>query len=419
MNSQSTGVAVTSTKGVQDIKFADPAFLADPWPELVRLQREAPVYWSEDRQGWIISRHEDVKAAYADRRFSAARVGQFFRGLTPDVEEQLTDIRKYYTINVSRMDGPDHLRIRVLMLKAFNKAAIKKIEGFIGELIDQILDRCEREHDFEFGEVVGSVLPTMVIQKLLGLPDDAHGPLYKLALDVATAVAAASPTPELMLRMEQSIRTMNDVFNDLVHHREANPGDDLISTLVHARDGLNRLSHDELLACFHAIIVAGTETTSHSLGVGLVQLARNAALQKRLRAEPRCAFAMATELLRYPGTVKCRTRIAAEEFELHGQKIHQGDLIWIMNAGANVDARVFSDPFIINPDRDNRESMAFGPGLHFCVGHYLAGTELSQFFARAFARCDVRILQDDLQMVPSYVFYGYKTLPVRFTRLNN
>nr|WP_254911608.1 cytochrome P450 [Sphingomonas sp. CDS-1] len=399
---------------VKDVNFADPAFLVEPWPELVRLQKEAPVYWSEDRQGWLLTRHADVKAAYADKRFSAARMDQFFRGLSPEVVDDLQAIKKYYAINVSRMDGADHMRIRTLMLKAFNKGSIRKIEGFIAELIQQILDRCEAEREFEFTELVSSKLPTMVIQHLLGLPDDSQGELFKLASTVTAAVAAATPTDQLMLDMEYSIRRLNDVFNELIALREKEPGDDLISTLVHARDGLHRLNHDELLACFHAIIVAGTETTANTLGVGLHKIASDPRLVQRLRDDPDCAYALASDLLRYPGTVKCRTRIAAEDFELHGQSIRKGDLIWIMNAAANVDESVFENPFEINPDRDTRESMAFSPGLHFCIGYHLATLELSEFFKKAFSRFDITIVQDKIEMIPSYVFYGYQSLRVRF-----
>lgn len=401
---------------VQDVQFSAPAFLAEPWPELVRLQREAPVYWSEDRQGWLITRHADVKAAYADRRLSAARLAQFFRGLSPDVVSQLDAIRTYYAINVSRMDGPDHMRIRSLMLKAFNKGSIRKIEGFLAETIEEILNRCEQAQEFEFGELISSRLPTMVMQRLLGLPDDAQGELFSLASTVSAAVAAVEPSDRLMLDMERSIRRLNTVFNALIAEREQSPGDDLISTLVHARDGLNRLSHDELLACFHAIIVAGTETTANTLGVATHWTAREAGLVQRLRDDPDCAYALASELLRYPGTVKCRTRVAAEDFELHGQAIAKGDLVWIMNAGANVDDSVFSNPFVIDPDRDTRGSMAFSPGLHFCIGYHLATLEVSEFLKKAFQRFDITILDDPIEMTSSYVFYGYKRLRVRFDR---
>ena len=238
----------------------------------------------------------------------------------------------------------------------------------------------------------------------------------RLADNFSSASAAAALTPELLLQLDQSIREMNDVFNELIPQREKNPGDDLISTLVHARDGLSKLSHDELLAQLHGLNIAGAETTTHSLSAQLTRIARDPELTRIVREQPERMFDLVAELLRYPGTVKCMTRYAGEDLEIGGQQIAKGDLLWIMHAGANIDAEKWENPFTIDIDRENaRDSMAFGPGLHFCVGHLLARTELAEFFTRAFARFDIEILQDEIEMVPSYIFYGYKSLRVRFT----
>lgn len=399
-----------------DVNFADPAFLADPWTPLIRLQDEAPVYFSKNQGGWIISRYEDVRAAFADRRLSAARVDQLFRGMPPELQQQLEAVRLYTGLLVNRLDGRDLTRIRALMLKAFDRGAVAKVERFINEVVDEILDECETLGEFDFLETVGAKLPTRVMRRLFDLPEEYQPLLFKLASDFTAASAAATVTPDLLLQLDRSIRTMNDVFNSVIPLREENPGDDLISGLIHARDGLAKLSNDEMLAQLHGMVVAGAETTAHTLATQLVQIVQQPALLTRLREEPACAFDLVTELLRYPGTVKCMTRYAAEDFELHGQSIAKGDLLWIMHAGANIDARKFENPFTTDIARPNqRDFMSFGPGLHFCVGHMLARTELVAFFTRAVQRFDIEILQDDFEMVPSYIFYGYRELRVRFT----
>jgi cytochrome P450 PksS len=401
---------------IRDVSFADPEFLADPWTPLIRLQEEAPVFYSKNQGGWIISRYDDVRAAFADRRLSAARVDQLFRGMPPELQKQLAAVRLYTGLIVNRLDGRDHTRIRVLMLKAFDRGAIQKVESFIGDVVDEVLDRCEEANEFDFSQLVSAMLPTRVMQRLFDLPDEYRPLLFELASNFTAASSAATVTPELLLQLDRSIRTMNDVFNTFIPQREANPGEDLISMMVHARDGLHKLSNDEMLAQLHGMVVAGAETTAHTLGTQLVKIAEDPALQERLRSDPDCAFNLTTELLRYPGTVKCMTRYAGEDIEMRGQKIAKGDLLWIMHAGANVDARHWDDPFTTEIDRENgRDSMAFGPGLHFCVGHILARTELTAFFTRAFKRFDIEILQEEFEMVPSYIFYGYKALKVRFT----
>lgn len=399
-----------------DVNFADPAFLADPWTPLTRLQEEAPVFFSRNQGGWVISRHEDVRACYADRRLSAARGDQFFRGMPPEILAQTEAVRAFNRYNVNRMDGRDHTRVRALLLRAFDAGAIRKVEQFIGEVVEDVLDECGRLGEFEFLETVSAVLPTRVMQRLFGLPDEYRPLLFNLATQFTSASTAAAVTPELLIQLDKAIRAINAVFDTFIPLREKEPGDDLISMMVHARDGLNKLSHEEMLYNLVGLVVAGAETTAHSLATQTARIARAPALTQRLRDDPDCAFALTTELLRYPGTVKCMTRYAAEDIELRGQKIAKGDLIWIMNAGANVDTRVFSEPFTTIIDRPNaRDSMAFGPGLHFCIGHLLARTELAEFLKRAFRRFDIEILQDDVEMLSSYIFYGFRSLDVRFT----
>jgi cytochrome P450 PksS len=408
--------APAGTDEIEDVSFADPAFLADPWTPLTRLQREAPVFFSKNQGGWVISRHEDVRACYADRRLSAARGDQFFRGMPPEVLAQTENVRAFNRYNVNRLDGRDHMRVRVLLLKAFDGGAIRKVEQFIGEVVEEVLDECGRLGEFEFLETVSAVLPTRVIQRLLGLPDEYRPMLFNLAAEFTGASSSAAVTPELLIQLDKAIRSINEVFAEFIPLREKEPQEDLISMMVHARDGLNKLSNEEMLFNLVGLVVAGAETTAHSLATQTARIARDPALLQRLRDDPDCAFPLTTELLRYPGTVKCMTRYAAEDIELGGQQIAKGDLLWIMNAGANVDAEVFPEPQTTNIDRPNlRDSMGFGPGLHFCIGHMLARTELSEFLKRAFKRFDVEILQEEYEMVSSYIFYGFKTLNVRFT----
>jgi cytochrome P450 PksS len=408
--------APAGTDEIHDVSFADPAFLADPWTPLTRLQREAPVFFSKNQGGWVISRHEDVRACYADRRLSAARGDQFFRGMPPEVLAQTENVRAFNRYNVNRLDGRDHMRVRVLLLKAFDGGAVRKVEQFIGEVVEEVLDECGRLGEFEFLSTVSAVLPTRVIQRLLGLPDEYRPMLFNLAAEFTGASSSAAVTPELLIQLDKAISGINEVFAKFIPLREQDPQEDLISMMVHARDGLNKLSNEEMLFNLVGLVVAGAETTAHSLATQTARIARDPVLLQRLRDDPDCAFPLTTELLRYPGTVKCMTRYAAEDIEIAGQRIAKGDLLWIMNAGANVDAEVFPEPQTTDIDRPNlRDSMGFGPGLHFCIGHMLARTELSEFLKRAFQRFDVEILQEEFEMVSSYIFYGFKTLNVRFT----
>lgn len=399
---------------VADVNFADPAFLAAPWPELQRLQREAPLYWSLNQRGWIVTRHADVKAAYFDRRLSSARGDQLFRNLPPGFKDRVPQAAKYNELNLNRMDGLDHLRIRTLMLKAFRPSAVRALQPMIERIVGDILDRVEKERRFDYLARVSAELPMAVVQHLLGMDNIDRAVLFKIASDYTAASSAASMTEELMLNFEATTIEMNTIFDGLIAEHRANPRDDITTALIEARDGDDRLSHDELLCCLQAVVVAGAETTAHTLGTQLVQIARRPHLRDRVAGDPEGAFAAVTELLRYPGTVKCMTRMAAEDFEWLGQSIAKGDLFWLMNAGANVDPEIWEDPFAIDPERDTSASLAFAPGMHHCIGHLLTRLELATFFAQAFSRFDVQILTENLEFISSYVFHGYKALDVQF-----
>ncbi|WEK42233.1 MAG: cytochrome P450 [Candidatus Sphingomonas colombiensis] len=400
-----------------DIDFADPGFLADPWPELMRLQREDPIYWSARNRGWIITRHADVKAGYADRRLLSARgLELLLRDFSPADRDQVSAVTKYIPLTVNRLDGRNHMRVRTLVMKAFTPAIIRSLKPLIEEIVDGLLEEIGDGGEIDFSAQISAKLPPRVIQHMLGIPEAHRETLFQLVSDFTAATAGAHVTRADILKLDQTLRDMNAIFNALIAEREAAPSDDLISHLVHARDGLARLSHDELLACFHAIIVAGAESTAHTLATQIVQICRRSDLQDIVRGDAEAAYPVVTELLRFPGTVKSMTRMAGEELEWGGKKIAKGDLLWLMNFGANVDPKVFETPLEIRPDRDNRDSMAFGPGLHHCIGHMLSRIELSTFFARAFDRYEISIPEQKLDYVPSFVFFAIKSLKVNFKK---
>ncbi|SCW70207.1 Cytochrome P450 [Sphingobium faniae] len=402
--------------GSLDISFADKAFLHDPWTPLQRLQREARIFFSEKQQGWIISRHEDVRAAYTDRRLSASRTNLWLRGMPQDVVDRVTAMRMFNTLNVNRLDGRDHMRTRTLLMKAFDANTIRYVDSFLGEIVNSVLDDCEARGEFDFVKVVSAVLPAWVTQRLLGLPDSYRSVIFEFASEYIATSTAAKLTPEILLQLDAVIRRTNDMFTDLIAEREQHLGDDIFSRLVHARDGLNRLSHDELLVNLNGLIVGAAETTANTLATQVVEIARRPNLVETLRNQPERAIDIVSELLRLPGTIRCFTRQALEDIEMHGQTIRRGDLVYIMNTAANVDPTVFPNPLEVDIDRPNlRDLMTFSTGFHFCIGHMLAKTMLVTFFREAFRRFDIEILQDPIEPVSSFIFFGYREVKVRFT----
>ena len=399
----------------RQIDFGSQRYLSAPWEILLPIGERVPIFWSNSLQGWTVIRHADVKTGYADLRLSAQRMDLYRRVIQGDPESQYPLFFKYQGQVVNMMDRPALIRVRALMLKAFGKPQVDQISPALRQAVTELLDEAEKAATLDFVDMVASRLPMRVLQIMLGVSEKYNREFFHFASAIVRASGAAAPTPEQLEIAEQSIGRLNEIFMELIEERRANPADDLLSALVSARDNADRLSEDELLAACLIIIEAGAETTVHMLGVATREIALRPELQARVRTSVEEADKVAVELLRYPGLVVCMTRVAAEDVDWDGAKVKTGDLVFLMNNTANMDADVFPDPEHIDPDRNNQASMAFGPGLHHCLGHLLARKELSEFLHATFKRFDVEVLEQEPRYISSLIFRGLDHLQVRVT----
>jgi cytochrome P450 len=397
------------------IDFGSQSYLAAPWETLLPIGRCVPIFWSRTLHGWVVTRHADVKAGYADPRLSAQRMDLYRRVIQGDADRLYPLFFKYQGQVVNMMDRPALIRVRALMLKAFGRQQVEQIAPALRQAVGELLDEAESAGTLDFVDMVASRLPMRVLQIMLGVSEKYNREFFTLASAVVRASGAAAPTPEQLAIAEESIARLNAIFIELIEQRRAAPADDLLSALVSARDNADKLSEDELLAACLIIIEAGAETTVHMLGVAVREIALRPELQARVRQSIEDADKVAVELLRYPGLVMCMTRIAAEDFDWHDAKVKAGDLVFLMNNTANMDTAVFPDPEHIDPDRNNQASMAFGPGLHHCLGHLLARKELSEFLYATFERFDVEVLEQEVKYISSLIFRGLERLQVRVT----
>lgn len=399
--------------------MASQEYLSAPWMPLRKLADCAPVFWSEALHAWVVTRHEDVKAAYADRRPSTARMELYLRNLPGDAAERYATLIKYHNLGIAFMDAPSHMRVRTLMMKAFGRRQIDDAKPMIIAIIDDVLDQMEQAREFDFVSLVSAQLPTRVIQAILGVPRSLTKEFFGLASAIITAMGSVGPSAGQMAAADDAVVRLNEIFVGLIEQRRRAPSADLLSALVEARDAGDRLSEDALLAACTSIVEAGAETTAHMLAICFKIVAEQSDLRDLVRLGPDSALPVVDELLRHPGLVMGMTRIVREDFEWHGTRLRAGEIVFMMNVATNHDPAVFADPDTIDPQRDVRNSLSFGPGLHHCIGHYLARTELAEFLHRAFAQFDVLLLDDDTEYIQSYVFRGLKSLSVKIARRTN
>jgi cytochrome P450 len=371
-----------------DLDPGDPAFIADPFPALARLRGESALRRSDKLGGWVACRHADCKALLKDPRFSADRMTPFFDHLAPDKRAGLETLEGTVTRWAVFADPPDHTRLRFLMNKAFNPRAIEGLAPRIAERVGDLIAAFREKPRADFIREFAYPLPATVIADLLGVPISDVELLKRWSDDLGAFVLTARATPGKYARAEAAAKEMRGYFGAMVEARRAKPGEDAASWLIAASDRENRLTTDELVATCVLLLFAGHETTTHLLGNGLYALLAHPGEMARLRArkyDPAFVETAVEEMLRWDGPSLAQVRIAAEDIDWNGARIAKGERVFLMLAAAGRDPAVFADPDRFDLARDPNPHLAFGFGIHFCVGAPLARLEARIAFPKLLA----------------------------------
>lgn len=378
-----------------DIAFdhQDPGFVADPYPVLRRLQETAPVFRSERMGAWVVTRHADVRAGFRDPRLSSDRIRPFFAQLAGGLRELVLPLCENLALWSVFNDPPQHTRLRALMGKAFTTRALEGFRPRIEAIVDELLDEIEAKgaRDFDYHHEFAYPLPATVIADMLGVPRADVDKLKKWSDDLAQFVLTSRANPEKYRRAAEGMAEMSDYFDRFIRRRATDGGgSDVTASLLAAREHDDRLSHAEIVATALLLLFAGHETTTQLLANGLYWLLRNpesaASFRARMGEAPFVENAV-EEMLRYDGPSLSMVRVAAADFEWHGARIARGERVFLFQIAANRDPRVFPDPDRFDLARANAgEHLAFGYGLHFCVGAPLARLEAQVAFPRVLRR---------------------------------
>lgn len=385
-----------------DIAFdhQDPAFVADPYPALRRLQETAPVFRSERMGAWVVTRHADVRAGFRDPRLSSDRIRPFVAQLQPALKEIVLPLGENLALWAVFNDPPQHTRLRALMGKAFTSRAVESLRPRVAAIVDELLDAMEKKGgELDFHRDFAYPLPATVIADLLGVPRADVDSLKKWSDDLAQFVLTSRANPEKYRRAAAGMAEMTDYFDGFIRRRAAEGGGgDVTSALLAAREHDDRLSHEEIVATALLLLFAGHETTTQLLANGLYWLLRNPDALAELRAgldDARRVENAVEEMLRFDGPSLSMVRVAAEAFEWHGRRIAKGDRVFLFQSAANRDPRLFADPDRFDLRRANAgDHLAFGYGIHFCIGAPLARLEAQVAFPRVLRRFPKLALAD-------------------------
>jgi len=355
-----------------DVQFnpMDPAFVEDPYPTYHVLRREDPVHHSP-LGFWVLTRYADVIASLRDPRlikepiaaFVAARFGM---AVPPGLGLSMLD-----------RDPPDHTRLRGLVSKAFTPKALESLRPRIQQIVDGLLDQIERRGEMDLIEEFAYPLPVIVICEMLGVPVKDHERFKHWGLDIARGLDAIMlpPDSEVGKRSVSGRRALAEYFRALIAERRAAPRDDMLSALIAAEEAGDKLSEEELLASCILLLVAGHETTVNLIGNGTLALLKHPEQLRRLRENPGLIGSAVEELLRYDGPVQRTARIPSEDLVIGGKTIPKGEMVMPFLGAANRDPAQFPDPDRLDITRTDNRHIAFGMGIHFCLGAPLARME--------------------------------------------
>ncbi|MFT3765420.1 MAG: cytochrome P450 [Minicystis sp.] len=398
----------------------DPDFIADPFPVLIDLMEHEPVFWSEKLRGWVLTRYDHVRASLRDPRLSADRVRPFlahFKGPErPTVEHLVEHLSMWASFN----EPPVHTRLRGLMNKAMTLQSIlamePRVRALADELIDDVIDRGEMDMIDDFAYPLSAT----VIAEMFGVPR-ADVPLLKKWSDELGAFIVQSRTLANKYAVaDGGLRSMTAYFEDIVAERRRRPREDMLSRLIAAEEKGDSLSPEELLACCALLFFAGHETTTHLIGNGMIALLRHpealAELKER-RFDTTLMASAVEEMLRWDGPLLMMARVASEDFDLEDKRILAGSRVFLMIAAANRDPRVFPDPDRFDIHRRDNRNIAFGNGIHHCIGAPLGRLEARVAFPRLLERLiDPKLATSKLIWRDAFVVRGVNQLPMRFAR---
>jgi cytochrome P450 len=272
---------------------------------------------------------------------------------------------------------PEHPRIRSVLSRAFTPRVVERLRPRISELVDGHLDRCAQLGTFDLVAELAGVLPSQVICEMLGVPLEDQPEVERWTADIAATVTPVL-TDEILAAADKTIVEFHGYLRALCGDRRTRPRDDLLTAMVQAEDDEGRLSDEELVSFAVTLLGAGTETTTNLIGVGTLALLQAPAQLARLRAEPGLITAAVEELLRFESPVQMAfVRVATEDTTIGGEEVVENELVCGLVGAANHDPAVFPDPGELRIDRapGERAHMAFGQGVHYCMGAALARAE--------------------------------------------
>jgi pimeloyl-[acyl-carrier protein] synthase len=387
----------TSLTGL-DEKLVSAEFLDDPYPILRQLRREEPVYWSESIGGWILTRYDDMVPTFKDVAHftNFGRFAKVVEYLPPDARQRLAPFENHYRQkNLLQSDPPDHTRLRALVVKVFNANSVEAMRPTIRKVVNEVIDSVVSRGQMDVIRDLAFPLPFSVLGSIMGVPNTDQDNVKFWADELLSFQGVNRPPAAVLERSQTALLAMRSYLTNLVNEKRRRPTDDLISQLVAVEAEGTRLTEQELVSTCVQMLGAGHETTTSLIGNGLFLILSHPQQWQKLRQNPSLLNSAIEEMLRYESPVARQPRLIKGEVELGGKKMLDGQVAFQMLNAANRDPDYFTDPDKFDIERQNNKHIAFGMGIHFCLGAGLARTEAQEVFKAIMERLpNIRLVSD-------------------------
>ena len=406
-----------STLDPADWDPTDPSFRRDPYPWYAALREHAPVHRRDD-VGYVLSRFEDIDGLLRSDAFAVATPSPWREVVAEHASPALARLGEH---SLLFLDPPGHSRVRSLVARAFGPKRIAALRPEVEQVCAAILDDLAGLAGGEEVDLLGAVaepIPILTIARLLGVPDVDWSALH--AWSVAITAFDELPIDFLALPGANAAATeFADYCDALIEERRRDLGEDLVSALISAEEDGERLSHDELVSMIMLLLIAGHDTTKSLISSGLWVLLRHPEQADRLRADDALAASAIEELLRFESPLHVASgggRWPRQPIEIHGQVLEPGTPVRLLLGSANHDPAAFVDPDRLDLGRSARPHLAFGRGIHHCLGAALGrleGQVVIPAVLRAFP--DLALVDMTPEWRPSFVVRQLSRLVVATT----
>jgi cytochrome P450 len=390
----------------------------DPYPYFRILREQDPVHWSDRHRAWLVTRYDDCSVALMNfKELSSDRVRPLLDVMSDEQRAAAGPIYDMITGWMVVTDPPEHRRLRKLAQGAFNPRRVAAMEDKIQRLVDQTLDEFIQEGHQDLLAHFTYPLPATVIADIIGAPAEDAWRFrdWSQALAHVAFGSGGDDRNDRYVRSMQGLDQMFDYLGGLMELRTREPGEDMISDLLAGADG-EKLSDHEIKSMCALMLFAGHETTTSTIASAVMMLLQHPDQLELLRSDPDgLAGGAVEEALRYEGAIKVLHRWVKSDVELRGRQIKEGQRVLILPAAGNRDPERFEDPDRVDITRSPNPHIAFGKGIHACIGAQLARLEMRLALASIVKRLPGLRFADpepDLRWVPSLASRGLEELRI-------